>query len=107
MRQISPKQLAAWLSDDSRAKPVLLDVREPWEYQLCHIAGSQPIPMASVPTRLSELDAAAEMVVICHHGGRSAQVAMFLERQGFANVINLEGGVAGWATQVDPGMAQY
>ncbi|MBL8443573.1 MAG: sulfurtransferase [Zoogloeaceae bacterium] len=107
MRQIAPKQLSAWLSDDSREQPVLLDVREPWEYQLCHIEGSQAIPMASVPARVNELDPDADLVVICHHGGRSAQVAMFLERQGFAKVINLEGGVAGWAAQVDPGMAQY
>lgn len=107
MRQITPTELSGWLSDAARAKPVLLDVREPWEYQLCHIAGSRPMPMATVPTRLDELDSGTDMVVICHHGGRSAQVAMFLERQGFANVINLEGGVAGWATQVDPSMAQY
>lgn len=107
MRQITPKQLSAWLSDKSREQPVLLDVREPWEYQLCHLEGSQAIPMASVPARLNELDPDTDLVVICHHGGRSAQVAMFLERQGFAKVINLEGGVAGWAAQVDPNMAQY
>lgn len=107
MRQITATALSDWLGDASRDKPVLLDVREPWEYQLCHIAGSRTMPMASVPARLNELDAAAELVVICHHGGRSAQVGMFLERQGFAKVINLEGGVADWATRVDPQMAQY
>lgn len=107
MRQCSPTQLAEWLADGSRAKPVLLDVREAWEYEICHLDGSVLMPMHTVPARLSELDRDAEYVVICHHGGRSAQVAMFLERQGFGQTINLAGGVAGWAAQVDPSMAQY
>lgn len=107
MRHITPTELSDWLTDAARARPLLLDVREPWEYQLCHIAGSQLMTMATVPARLGELDTDAETVLICHHGGRSAQVAMFLERQGFARVINLEGGVAAWAALVDPTMAQY
>lgn len=107
MRQLTPTELAAWLADPQRAKPVLLDVREPWEFELCHIEGSQAMPMGSVPARAAELDPAAETVVVCHHGARSAQVAMFLERQGFSRVINLAGGVAEWARQVDPAMAQY
>ena len=107
MQQISPVELAQWLQDTQRPAPLLLDVREPWEYQLCHIDGSQPMPMGTVPARIHELDAGREIVVICHHGGRSAQVAMFLERQGFATVINLSGGVAEWAGRVDPKMPQY
>ena len=63
--------------------------------------------MQSIPASLDQLDAELPTVVICHHGGRSAQVCMFLERQGFSSVINLAGGVAGWAAQVDPRMAQY
>jgi rhodanese-related sulfurtransferase len=107
MRQMTPAELADRLADPAGDKPVLLDVREPWEFEICHIEGSQAMPMASVPMRAGELDAAAETVVICHHGGRSAQVGMFLERQGFKNVINLAGGVAAWATQVDPAMPRY
>jgi rhodanese-related sulfurtransferase len=107
MRQIPARELADWLSDDNRADPMLLDVREPWEFQLCNIAGSRHIPMGVVPARLDELERDRDIVVICHHGGRSAQVAIFLERQGFANVINLSGGVAGWAASVDPSMPQY
>lgn len=107
MRQILPTELADWLQDTQRAAPVLLDVREPWEYELCHIEGSQAMPMGAVPARCNELDPEREIVVICHHGGRSAQVAMFLERQGYARVINLAGGVAEWASRVDPKMAQY
>lgn len=107
MIQISPQALANWLADDQRTDPVLLDVREPWEFQLCHIPGSAHIPMGTVPACVDELDRERDIVVICHHGGRSAQVGMFLERQGFARVINLAGGVAGWAATVDPSMAQY
>lgn len=106
MRQMTVAELAARLAAGGD-KPVLLDVREPWEFELCHIEGSQPMPMGSVPARAAELDAQAETVVICHHGGRSAQVGMFLERQGFKNVINLAGGVAAWAAQVDPAMPRY
>ncbi|MCK0509376.1 MULTISPECIES: rhodanese-like domain-containing protein [Aromatoleum] len=107
MRQMTASELADRLADASREKPVLLDVREPWEFETCHIEGSQPMPMATVPAHLGELDAGAETVVICHHGARSAQVGMFLERQGFRDVINLAGGVAAWAAQVEPGMARY
>lgn len=107
MKQLTPTDLSAWLNDPARDKPVLLDVREPWEYQHCHIDGSVHVPMGAIPARFNELDPDAEVVVICHHGGRSAQVGMFLERQGFKHVINLASGVAGWAAQVDPTMPQY
>ena len=107
MRQISPAQLAQRLNDAHQPAPLLLDVREPWELEICLIEGSVAMPMGSVPARFPELDRDRETVVICHHGGRSAQVCMFLERQGFSSVINLAGGVAGWAAQVDPRMAQY
>lgn len=107
MQQITPAQLAARLQDPSQDQPLLLDVREPGEHAVCQIAGSSLMPMNSVPARLAELDPARETVVICHHGGRSMQVAMFLERQGFANVINLAGGVDAWAAQVDPAMPRY
>lgn len=107
MRQMSANELADWLADPQRDKPVLLDVREPVEFDICRIEGSQLMPMATVPSRLPDLDPDAEIVVICHHGGRSAQVCMFLERQGFARVVNLAGGVAAWAAQVDPSMPRY
>ena len=107
MQQMTPTQLSAWLQDPAREKPCLLDVRETPEHAICCIEGSILMPMHSVPARLSELDPQRETVVICHHGGRSMQVAMFLQRQGFARVINLAGGVEGWATQVDPAMARY
>ena len=107
MKQITPVQLAEWLQDESRPAPFLLDVREPSEFAYCAIPGSVLMPMASVPARAQELPDDVEIVVICHHGGRSMQVAMFLERKGFAGLINLAGGVAQWAQQVDPAMPQY
>jgi rhodanese-related sulfurtransferase len=107
MQQITPAQLAAWLADASREKPLLLDVREPWEYRAARIEGSQPVPMREVPGRVGELDAAKEVVAICHHGGRSMQVAMFLERRGFSRVHNLMGGINAWSRTVDPAVPLY
>lgn len=107
MQQLSAPQLNDWLRDASRRKPLLLDVREPWETEVCRMPGAQPMPMRAVPARFRELDRDAELVVVCHHGARSYQVAMFLEQQGFTNVYNLYGGVAAWAQQVDPTMPTY
>jgi rhodanese-related sulfurtransferase len=107
MQHVSAIELAAWLTDSTRAKPILLDVREPWEFQLCQIDGSLPMPMNTVPARLPELDRSAAIVCICHHGNRSMSVAGFLERNGFTDVSNLSGGVNGWSRQVDPGMPTY
>lgn len=107
MQQIRAQQLASWLADDQRRKPVLLDVREPWEFELCHLPGSLPIPMHLVPARQTELSPDDDIVVICHHGGRSMQVALFLERQGYSRLFNLTGGVEAWAGEVDPAMRRY
>lgn len=86
---------------------LLLDVREKWEFEICHIEASQNIPMGNIPDVIDELNADVETVVICHHGARSLQVAMFLEGKGFSDVINLDGGVDAWAKTVDPNMQQY
>lgn len=107
MTNLAPSDLAAWLADTGRARPVLLDVREPWEHDTCKLADSRLLPMREVPQRLAELDPQAETVVICHHGGRSMQVAQFLERQGFPRVFNLAGGVDAWARSVDRAMPVY
>jgi rhodanese-related sulfurtransferase len=107
MQQLTALQLADWMADASRAAPVLLDVREPWEFETCHIAGSQLMPMNTVPARQEELDPETPVVCICHHGTRSMQVAAFLERSGFTEVSNLTGGVHAWAQQVDPAMPTY
>jgi len=107
MKQIRAHQLAEWLANESQAKPLLLDVRELWEFEMCCLAGSQHIPMHLVPMRCEELNRDQEIVVICHHGGRSMQVAMFLEGKGYADVHNLSGGVEAWAKEVDSTMRRY
>ena len=106
MRELNALKLRAYLAETD-TDPLLLDVREPWEFQTCQIAGSQLIPMGQLPAALKALDPERETVVICHHGIRSRQVAMFLEHQGFSNVINLAGGLDAWAREVDLDMATY
>lgn len=107
MQQLRAPQLAQWLVDDSRPAPLLLDVREPWEFELCHLDGAQHMPMHLVPVRFGELNPDQDIVVICHHGARSMQVGMFLESRGFAAINNLAGGVEAWAAEVDPAMRRY
>ena len=106
MKSLSVRELADWLADAARPAPLLLDVREPWEYQICRIEGSQLVPMRELAQNWQELPLDGPVVCICHHGGRSAQVALFLERQG-KEAYNLSGGVDAWARQVDPAMATY
>jgi rhodanese-related sulfurtransferase len=107
MLQINPPELRDWLDDKTRTPPVLLDVREAWEIERAALDGAVWVPMREVPSRVTELDAAAEIVVVCHHGVRSSFIARFLEQQGFGHVYNLSGGVEGWARQVDPSMQTY
>lgn len=106
MRELSARELYGHLKEAGEP-PLLLDVREPWEFGKASIEGSQLIPMRSVPDCLQELDPNRETVVICHHGIRSRMVAHFLERQGFSNVINLSGGIAAWARDIDRQMPTY
>lgn len=105
MRHFTPRQLKEHL--DGGGEPLLLDVREPWEFQVCAIDGSTLAPMRTIPQAVQTLDPERETVVICHHGIRSRQVAFYLERAGFKNVVNLDGGVAAWAQDVDPNMPTY
>lgn len=107
MQHITALELADWLADEARPSPLLLDVRENWEFETCHIAGSTLMPMNSIPARIDDLDEDAAIVCICHHGARSMQVAAFLERNGFGKITNLTGGIHAWAVQVDSSMPKY
>jgi rhodanese-related sulfurtransferase len=107
MQHITAPELAAWLADPARPRPLLLDVRENWEYETCHIDGASLMPMHLVPIRVAELDDDQDIVCICHHGARSMQVAAFLERNGFNRITNLTGGIHAWAVQVEPSMPKY
>jgi len=86
---------------------ILLDVREPEELAIAKVEGAVHIPMRQVPARIAELDRGRRIVVMCHHGMRSAQVAGFLREQGFAQVENLDGGIDAWAAVVDPSVRRY
>lgn len=97
--------LAARLKEDH--PPVLLDVRERWEYDRAKLPNAKLVPLAQLQEHVGELDANAEYVVYCHHGGRSAMAAQFLKAQGFAHVVNLEGGIDGWSLEVDESVARY
>jgi rhodanese-related sulfurtransferase len=82
-------------------------VREPWEYQTAKIEGSRLIPMNEIPARLQELDPEDNIVVVCHHGVRSANVAAWLRQQGFDNAQTMRGGIDLWAHIIDPKVPVY
>jgi adenylyltransferase/sulfurtransferase len=86
---------------------VLLDVREPFEYDICRIPGARLIPLAQLPSRMSELDSADEIVLQCKSGVRSARALKLLNEAGFDKLFNLEGGILAWAEQVDPSVPKY
>ena len=109
MQQISPAQVAEWAGQQTQ-RPVLLDVREGWEVQT---ASARPaeldfvhMPMQTIPARLSELDPARPIACLCHHGGRSMQVANFLANHGY-EVVNVAGGIHAWSAEVDPTVPVY
>ena len=86
----------------------LLDVREPWEFQAAHIAGSVHMPMGDVAARFQqELDPDNQIVVICHHGVRSMNVTAWLRQQGFEKVQSLRGGLDRWSREIDPTVPLY
>jgi rhodanese-related sulfurtransferase len=101
---ITPRELKAKL--EAGEKPELLDVREPWEFELARIEGSRLIPLSELPKRFTELDPAAETVVICHYGSRSAYATRALGHVGFQKVLNLEGGLDAYA-DVDGSVSRY
>lgn len=103
--EILPEELNQRLSRGER--PLILDVREPEEIAIASFPGATHIPMGEIPSRLSELDPDQETVVVCHHGIRSAQVAMYLARLGFERVSNLSGGINLWSATVDPAVPRY
>jgi len=106
MRELTPDECKAYL-DQAENRPLLLDVREPWEYQIVHLEDSQLVPMREIPAAIETLDPHQEIIVICHHGIRSRQVAQFLEHQGFSDVVNLAGGLDAWARHTDSSLPTY
>ena len=112
VQQVRPAQLAQWLeSVRPFGEPVVLDVREPRELQLASVKADgfalQTIPMGILPLRLSELAPTQPVACLCHHGGRSMQVAHFLKSRGFEHVANIAGGINAWSAELDPSIARY
>lgn len=106
MRELTAIELKNYLLSDEPT-PLLLDVREPAEFNICHIESSQLLPMGQVVAAIDDLPKERPIVVICHHGMRSLSIAMYLEQQGFEQVMNLSGGIDAWSRQVDLDMQTY
>ena len=103
--EISPADAAQLLREKSAR---LIDVREPWEFALTRIDGSVPIPMGEVPSRAAqELQPGERLVIVCHHGVRSMNVAVWLRRQGFEQAQSMRGGIDAWSREVDPAVGRY
>ena len=112
IEQVHPRDLATWLqAARAHGDPLVLDVREPWEWQTAsiHADGFEllTLPMRAVPVRISELDAGRPVACLCHHGGRSTQVASFLKQHGFSHVANIAGGIDAWSREKDPSVPRY
>ena len=105
VKEIAPLELKRLM--DRKAEITILDVREPFEHDLCRIEGSKLIPLGELPRRMGELDKSADTVVYCHLGARSARAVELLTSEGFSTVRNLKGGIRGWAEDVDPKVPVY
>ena len=106
--EITPQQVASRLKSDKR--PVLLDVREPQEFALCRIEGSELVPMNTVPGELQRLESLADeadLIAICHHGVRSLQVVHWLRQRGLENCFSMTGGIERWSAEIDPSVPRY
>ncbi len=92
---------------ESGADIQLVDIRDDWERQICALSGTIDIPMARLPHELDRLSPDTPVVVLCHHGVRSMQVAAWLRQQGFAGAVSIRGGIDAWARQLDPTLPLY
>lgn len=102
---VPPQEVKELLTNGG--KPVLLDVREQWEYDFNRIEGAIHIPLADLPQRYQELDRDSEIIAYCHMGVRSLKAAKFLKQQGIEKVRNLAGGIEAWSIQVDSAVPRY
>lgn len=107
MKRLTPAELAEWLADPEQLRPILLDVREEWEFEHVSLPESHHLPLGELSHGLSHLDPQRPIVCICHHGVRSLHAARFLMHHGFADVHDLAGGIDAWAREIDPDLARY
>jgi rhodanese-related sulfurtransferase len=103
--EITPAEVKRRL--DQGQKLLLIDVREPWEFDICNIAGAKLIPMGTVPANLQALDTDDDIVIYCHRGMRSLDVAVWLRGQGVEGAKSLAGGIERWSLEIDPNVPRY
>jgi rhodanese-related sulfurtransferase len=103
--EMTPQDLHHHLA---RGREVLLvDVRQPWEYQLVHLDGARLIPLGELPAHVDELDPGRPIVIYCHHGIRSFDAMYFLRSMGFPDVRSVQGGIDRWSVEIDPSLPRY
>ena len=108
LKQLLNSETLTTTNSSQQPSFVLLDVREPWEYEAARIAGSTLMPMGDVPSRaFQELDPEVRIVALCHHGVRSLNVAVWLRNQGFENAQSMRGGIDAWSREIDPAVPRY
>ncbi len=103
--EITPAELKARLN--SGEKLVLVDVREPWEHEICRIEGARLVPLGTLAASLNTLPDGDEVICYCHHGMRSLDAAAWLRFQGFEKAKSLAGGIERWSLEVDPNVPRY
>jgi rhodanese-related sulfurtransferase len=103
--QISPKAVSERIARGD--KLLLVDVREPWEYDLCRIPGAKLIPLGTLPTTVNTLLDADDVICYCHHGMRSLDAAVWLRQQGVESAKSMAGGIERWSAEVDPDVPRY
>jgi rhodanese-related sulfurtransferase len=103
--ELTPAELQQRL--DRGEKVLLVDVREPWEFDVCRIEGAKLIPMGQIPANLQSLDVDEDVICYCHHGMRSLDVAVWLRNQGVATAKSLAGGIERWSQEIDPQVPRY
>ena len=103
--EITPRELKDLLARND--KVLLVDVREPWEYEATHIEGSVLIPLGQIPSTLPRLENAEQLVLFCHHGMRSLDAAAWLRTQGVEGAKSMSGGIERWSTEIDPSVPRY
>jgi len=103
--QITPSDVKSLLNRNENL--LLVDVREPWETQLCSLPGAQLIPMGAIPANLQKLDVEGDVICYCHHGVRSLDVAVWLRSQGVTGAKSMTGGIDRWSAEIDPTVPRY
>jgi rhodanese-related sulfurtransferase len=101
----SVQDIAGLLKSDN--PPHIIDVREPWEWDIAHIEGSELIPLSTLPAKVAALDPSRTYAMLCHHGMRSEMAANWMAQHGFRSLINIDGGIDAWSIEVDPSMPRY